>query len=164
MGVCMDQETDHFSDLCGSLAAEQRASCRAMYLWQKARQGRPMPAVGDVGFMHAPDLRQHLFLVAVGNGGGRFLIHRSCGLLDGLHGLDAQGLKLGEALGSPLGELALDCCNSALVARRPFLSADALKLAEDVEIRYRIAFMPLSEGGEKVDHLLGVISFLVARD
>ncbi len=135
-----------------------------MYLWQEACQGRGMPGIGDVGFMDAPELRGNLFLVAVGNGGGRFLIRRSCSLLDDLHRRDALGLRLGEALGSPLGELALDCCNSALLARRPFLTTDVLKLAEDVEIRYRIAFMPLSGGGTNVDHLLGAISFRVNRD
>jgi len=160
----MDNETDRLSELCRSIAAEQRASCHAMYLWHEARQGRAMPAVADVGFMDTPDLRGNLFLVAVGNGGGRFLIRRSCTLLDDLHQRDALGLKLGEALGTPLGELALDCCNSALVARRPFLSADVLELADDVKIRCRMAFMPLSEGGAKIEHLLGVISFRVDRD
>ena len=114
--------------------------------------------------MDARELRGNLFLVAVGNGGGRFLIRRSCTLLDDLHQRGVLGLKLGEALGSPLGEQALDCCNSALVARRPFLSAGVLKLAEDLDIRFRIAFMPLSEGGTQVDHLLGVISFRVSSD
>jgi hypothetical protein len=155
----LDSEADPVIDPCLGLEVEHRASCRAMHFWHQARQGRDMPRLADLGVIEAPEFRHNLFVVAVGNGGGRFLIRRSCALLDGLCHAAAPGRPLADVLGLPLGALVLECCNNAALARRPFLSADVLTLPEDIEIRYRIAFLPLSDGGTKVDHLLGVISF-----
>lgn len=155
---------DEFLSYCRSLEAEQRASCRAMYLWNEARGGQAMPALAQIGFLQADDLRDNLFVVATGNGGGRFLVRRTCRLLDELFGGDPLGVALADALPSPLDRLAAECCEHAVLARRPLFNAGVLELAQDVEIRYRLAFMPLSANGRLVDHLLGVVSFRMSRD
>jgi hypothetical protein len=155
---------DEFLSYCRSLEAEQRVSCRAMYLWNQARGASGMPALGQIGFLQAADLRDNLFVVAIGNGGGRFLVRRTCRLLDQLHGGDPLGVPLIDALPSPLDRLGAECCEHAVLARQPQFDAGVLELAEDVEIRYRLAFMPLSANGQLIDHLLGAISFRMNRD
>ncbi|MGD8308876.1 MAG: hypothetical protein PVG98_05485 [Chromatiales bacterium] len=155
---------DEFLSYCRGLEAEQRASCRAMYLWNEARNGRAMPGLSDVGFIQTPDLTDNLFVVATGNGGGRFVVRRSCRLIAQLYGGDPLGISLGEALPSPLGELAMEWCNNTVLARQPLFNGDVLHLGVDLEILYRIAFMPLSQSGQRVDHLLGAISFRMNRD
>jgi hypothetical protein len=58
----------------------------------------------------------------------------------------------------------MEWCDNTVLARQPLYCADVLHLASELEIRYRMAFMPLSQNGQRVDHLLGAISFRMSRD
>jgi len=155
-----EQSASNFLDYCRGLDTEHRVSCRAMYFWNEARAGREMPRLVDVGFVTWPDLRDNMFILATGNGGGRFLIQRTCKALDRLFGADPTGKPLEKVLPAPFDGLARDCCEGAVLSRQPQIDGNLLTLSGGLELRYRMAFLPLSNASEgRVDHLLGAFSF-----
>ena len=151
--------TDRVQEFCREQAAERRVSCEALFYWSDLLHKRTMPAADEVNFDAVPDLSRYLFLIATGNGGGRFVIQKSGDILRDAGADDVTGMSVWEAFPSPLNERALETCFSAVNARQPMVDTGTLILENDSELIYRMIMMPLSRDDRAVDHILGAFSF-----
>lgn len=149
----------HILDFCRGLDSERRVSCQAMHYWTEIRDNGRLPPLKAVNFNDVPDLRDNLFTVASGNGGGRFIV-LSCGkILLNICGEDPRGQTLYDVMPAPLNGSAVECCITAIDAHQPMIGAGTLILESNREIMYRMIILPLSEDGKTVGHLIGAISF-----
>lgn len=150
----------HLLEFCHEQESERRISCEALYYWTDLLAGRVMPRPEDIDIARAPeDLARYLFVLSTGNGGGRFMVQKSGGMLDGAGGDSMAGRSLMEAFPAPLNDRALECCLNAIRARQPMVDSGILVLENETELVYRLIMMPLSVDGRAVDHVLGAFSY-----
>lgn len=150
-------------DFCLAQDAERRVSCQALYYWTTLQKDGNLPNPDKVDFNDVPEISNNLFLMATGNGGGKFIIQKCGDLLTETCGENPLGRTLLNAFPEPLNESAVECCFSAVAAKQPMLNFGTIILENNDEIEYRMIMMPLTTDDASVDHLLGALSFKVVE-
>ncbi|OHC74492.1 MAG: hypothetical protein A3G18_11445 [Rhodospirillales bacterium RIFCSPLOWO2_12_FULL_58_28] len=153
--------SSHILDFCRGLDSERRVSCQAIHYWTEVKGHDRLPRLKAINFTDVPELRDNLFTVATGNGGGRFIVLSYGKVLRDVCGEDPRGQTLYEALPEPLNGSAVECCVTAIDTHQPMIGAGTLILENNREIMYRMIILPLSDDGKAVDHLIGALSFRV---
>lgn len=152
--------SDPVYEFCHEQESERRVSCEALYYWSDISGDRDMPRPDEVDFDAVPDIGRYLFLMATGNGRGHFMIQRAGAILDDASSAgEIAGRSVVDVFPAPLNQRVLECCESAVSARRPMVDSGILILENDTEVLYRMIMMPLSSDGTSVDHVLGAFSF-----
>ncbi len=146
-------------DFCLAQEAEQRISCQALYYWTTLKTDGNMPNPEQVNLADLADIRGNLFLLATGNGSGKFIIKECGDLLIETCERNPFGQSLINAFPQPLNESAVECGFSVVASKQPMLSYGNIILENDDEIKYRMIMAPLSTNSTSVDHLFGALSF-----
>jgi hypothetical protein len=153
-----DHAADRVMDFCREQEAERRVSCQALVYWTALQKGRKMPPVGEVDAEAFGELRENMFIMNTGNGGGQFVI-RTCGeVVSDTCGDDPRGHPVMDVFPIPLNENAFEVCTYAVASRQPMVDAGTI-MGEDSKFIYRLIVMPLSDDGKSVNNLLGAFSY-----
>lgn len=150
---------DSILDACRDLEAEKRVSFQALHNWTEVCHGREMPLLDELRDPDAEEVVASSFVLARGNGGGRFLVQKTGSILVDLYGGDPRNVPLIDVLPMPLNVRAVEACEAAVIARKPMLDFATVVLEDENELKYRFIVMPVSKDGEDADHLYGAISF-----
>ena len=157
--------SQHILDFCRGLDSERRVSCQALHYWTELKRGKDkkLPHLDDLDFASMDEIRDNLFLVSTGNGGGKFIV-QTCGqVLSHACGRNPQGHSVSDVFPGPLNESAFDCCDTSVTSHQPMISHGTIMFEDDSEIDYRMIFLPLSGDEKSVDHLLGALSFRISE-
>ncbi len=157
--------SQHILDFCRGLDSERRVSCQALYYWTELKKGKgeKLPHLEDLDFAAMGEIRDNLFLLSTGNGGGKFIV-QTCGkVLSEVCGRDPQGHSVADAFPQPLNESAFECCDTSVSSHQPMISHGTILFEDDSEIDYRMIFLPLSDDDKSVDHLFGALSFRISK-
>lgn len=134
-----------------------------MHYWTEIKKDKSdrkaLPRLDEVNFTEVNDLRDNLFIIATGNGGGRFIILTSGQVLNEVCGSSPLGKTVCNVFPEPLNGSVIECCITSIDTHQPMIGTGTLILESDREIMYRMIVLPLSEDGKSVDHLVGAISF-----
>ena len=136
----------------------RKGNCLLQY-WRDLRQGRPYPSIDDVDPAAIPTLWRFCFLAERGPGGLRYshlgnAVRRGYGMDSGSSNLEAP---------PKIVALLEDPCRETLATRAPVLSEGVVPNGWGDELRYRACVCPLSDDGENVSHLLGLVDYIELR-
>jgi len=138
-------------------AFERRIPLRLLAYWEKLRQGRPMPAEGDIVSDDIRDLWDNCFLIHV---------KKSKSLR---YSYNYLGREIMRAYGHPEEDLKtiaaphagmIDAYMTVVRTRKPLIESGEFTNRHNQTVRYRQCLLPLGEG-EEVQAIFGALHLRV---
>ncbi|WP_341704436.1 PAS domain-containing protein [Ferrovibrio sp.] len=131
---------------------------RGLYrYWLSKKTSRFPPPRSSINPTELPRLLPMMFVIEVDHGQQRFRYRLAGQQVEDLVQTRLHGLWLDEALRSPLREFFDEGFCIAAFERKVHYRCNTLHLAGRPYIRYSRLLLPLSDDGERIDHLLGCI-------
>jgi len=127
------------------------------FYWLSKKTNRFPPPRSVIEPTEIRSLLPSLFIIEVDHDAERFRYRLAGAEVEALVQARLHGLWLDEALRSPLREFFDDAFCTAAFDRKVQYRRNTLHLAGRPYIRYSRILLPLSNTGERIDHLLGCI-------
>lgn len=149
-------------DSVAEAEVERRLTLRAYQLWSKSADGRPLPALRDFDSADLAPFRDESFVVGFEEEDYLQPVYRFVGKkIQDMAGEISQNSPVrGTAPGSVLDRIA-DHYLEAVAHKSPVAFDAEFERDDGSEVFYRGILLPLSEDGETVDLLMGVLSWKV---
>jgi hypothetical protein len=130
---------------------------RLYFYWLSKKTNRFPPPRAAIDPSEIRYLLPSLFIIEVDHDEERFRYRLAGSEVEALVQARLHGLWLDEALRSPLREFFDEAFCAAAFGRKVQYRKNTLHLADRPYIRYSRILLPLSDTGERIDHLLGCI-------
>lgn len=141
--------------------SEQRDVAFALRYWDELRGENDFPAHDDVDPSQLRDLWPFVFIVSLGENPEDSFITFGGAEIAKFCGHDPTGRSAEECFPSPVWERMKHLFDAVVKQRRPLGASDNFTMRDGREVIYRSVVMPLSDGGEEIKSLLGVIKFKI---
>ena len=142
------------------ISRDRRLIGRALEDWDRLRGRRAFPSCRDFDDSAVPDDKPHVFVVEIGAEEGEDRIIRAGRAVIAALGLNPVGRRATDVLPSAV-DRGLSFCRTVATHRKPIADAGKFTNVAGVEIQYRSIMLPSSSDQQRIDYVVGALSFRI---